>query len=188
MTTVVRPVMSRCNARWTSISDSESSAEVASSRIKEPGIFEDGAGNRNALPLTTRKIDAFFPDQRGVPIRQRRNEVMGMSRPARCHNVLFRCVFSAVSNVFQDRVSEQDGFLRHDGQLLIQAGQLHVPQVLVVNRDGPFRRIIKPVQQVRDRTLPRTGRTHQRHEFARMHFEGEIGEHRVTRVIRKIYA
>ena len=154
---------------------------------QQSGILEDGSSNRNALPLTTRQIDAFFPDQRGIPIRQRRNEVMGMSRPARGQNVLFRGVFPSVSNVFQNRVSEQDGFLRDDGQLLIQSGQLHVPQILVVDHHRPFRRIIKPVQEIRDRTFSRTGRPDQRHDFARTHFEGKIGENRVTRVIRKVH-
>ncbi len=43
MTTVVRPAMSCCKARWTSNSDSESNAEVASSRIRSRGFLRMAA-------------------------------------------------------------------------------------------------------------------------------------------------
>ncbi len=62
MTMVVRPRMSFSRASCTRRSLSVSRAEVASSRIRIAGSFEDGAGNADALALASRKTAAAVAD------------------------------------------------------------------------------------------------------------------------------
>ena len=112
---------------------------------------------------------------------------MGIGRPTGCDEVLVRGICPSVSNIFPDRVSEQDGFLRHDGQLSIQTRQTHVPEILVVDGNPSLNGIIKPVQQIRNRAFPRAGGADQRHGFARLYLKGEINDHRMTGIISKTY-
>ena len=80
-------------------------------------ITKNGSGNRQALPLATRKFEAAFPDDRIVPFRQTENKVMSLGQ--------FRCLLDiglagtgpSERNVASDGIIEQDNLLRDDSDM-----------------------------------------------------------------------
>jgi hypothetical protein len=68
MTSVVRSFDTIFNAAWISCSVWVSSAEVASSRIRIGGCFENGPGDGDALLLTAGQLQPALADHRVVAI------------------------------------------------------------------------------------------------------------------------
>jgi hypothetical protein len=65
---VVRSSAILRSSAWIAFSDFESSADVASSKIRIRGSFENGAGDRDALLLPARKLEPALADRGRVAL------------------------------------------------------------------------------------------------------------------------
>jgi hypothetical protein len=64
MTSVVRPCAMRSSSAWIAFSERESSAEVASSKIRMRGFLRMRAGDRHALLLAAGELESALADLR----------------------------------------------------------------------------------------------------------------------------
>ena len=86
----VRPAASVSSASWICFSDSESSAEVASSRRRIGAFFSKRARDRQPLLLAAGKQTTFVADDRLVTLRLRHDEIVRESGPRRRVNFFLR--------------------------------------------------------------------------------------------------
>ena len=110
---------------------------------QEPGIFQERPGDGESLPLSPRQIDTFFAHHGLISVGQRGDEAMGIARPAGRKGLFQGRVSTAVANVLENRPAKQDGFLGHERNLPVQAGQADVAQVIAVNGHGSRGRIVE---------------------------------------------
>ena len=80
MTKTVRPVIRLLSALCTSISDSESSSEVASSRIRMGASFSKARGDGQALALASGEPLAAVADERLIALRHLHDEIVRQRR------------------------------------------------------------------------------------------------------------
>jgi hypothetical protein len=82
-------------------------------------------------------------------------------------------VCAAEGDVLADRAGEQEAFLRNDPELAAQRRLRHVAQVVPVDSDPPFARVVEARQQLGDRRLARTRVPDERDGGARRNVEVE---------------
>ena len=133
ITKTVRPVIKLLSALCTSISDSESSSEVASSRIRIGASFSKRARNGEPLPLAAGKPLSAVADDRLVALRHLHDEIVRQRCLRRGIHLFFRHVRPAVAEIVPDGVVEQNGFLRHDRHLFAQRPQSHIAHIIAVD-------------------------------------------------------
>ena len=86
----------------------------------------------------------------------------------------------AEGDVLADGAAEQGGLLQHDADLRAQRIERHIAQVVPVDGDAAFGRIVEARQQVDDGGLAGAGGAEQRNRLAGLGFKGDILQHRVA--------
>ena len=110
-------------------SDSGSSAEVGSSRIRMPGVAHQRARDRQPLLLASGELSAGAPEPGPVALGQRAHEVVG-SRAARgAADLLVARVGTAEAQVVLDAGVEERRLLEDEGGARAQRGQRRVLDV-----------------------------------------------------------
>ena len=99
---------------------------------------------------------------------------MNLRRTRRVLDFLAAGFGAAISDVVADGIIEQDGILRHDTDLAVQAGLGDRTQVLPVDADRAGVHVIKPEQQPPDGGFARARGADQRHPLSRRHPQREI--------------
>src|ERR687885_2054719 len=100
---------------------------VARSLVQDENarIGEHGAGEGEQLALTLAQGTAALAKNRVVPVRQLRDEVMGLGGAGGSLDLLARCRLlvarPAVADVLRDRAGEQERFLQYRGDVRAQA-------------------------------------------------------------------
>jgi hypothetical protein len=138
MTSVVRPRATRSSSAWIARSDFESSAEVASSKIR----MADSSGWRARSPrAASRRRRASGRARRPWSRSQRQalDEVVDVRGARRRDHLVVARLGPAVADVVEDGVVEQHRVLRHDADRRAQARLRDVAEVLAV-RPGSRRR------------------------------------------------
>ncbi len=79
-------------------------------------VLQDGARNRDALPLSARELDAAVADDRVVAFRHRFDEVRAARFPGGREHFFAARLRAAVRDVLVDGAVEQGDILRHDAQ------------------------------------------------------------------------
>ncbi|KAI7165094.1 hypothetical protein KC349_g202 [Hortaea werneckii] len=122
---VVRPSEALSRASWTRCSDSESSAEVASSRSRTFGLRR----RRGVVAFGERRDEAFD---------------VGVSASS-CYTLLrdFFVERETHEQVLADCAGEQDRLLSYDGELRAQSLGVHILEVGPVHRDGSRSRVVE---------------------------------------------
>ena len=90
-------------------SDWESSAEVASSKIRMQGFFSD------ALFLAARQFQAALADLGVVAVGETHDEIMDVRGTGGVFDSFFAGIGLAISDVVENRVVKQHRVLRDDG-------------------------------------------------------------------------
>ena len=174
---------SACRApTWISRSDSVSSAEVASSRIRI------GASLRIARAIAMRW--RWPPDSRmprspttvSKPLRLRADEFERVRRLGRALDRLARRVrHRAVGDVGGDRVVEQHDLLADERDLPAQIGEADRREILTVEQHAARARRVEARNQVDERGLAAARRPDERDRFARRDVEVDVFERRRAR-------
>jgi len=84
------------------------------------GVANDGAGDGDALTLTSRQSVAAFADHGVVAVRQPRDELVGVGEHGRSKDFLPRGAGFAVGDVGRDGGVEQNRLLQHEADLAAQ--------------------------------------------------------------------
>ena len=112
--------------------------------------------------MAARQLDAAFPDERLVPLRQSHNELVRIGPPCRVLDLGVSRVVPPVRDVVTHRAVEQEHLLLHEGQQVSIAAQLQVANVRSVEQQAAARRIVKPGNEVGHGGLPRSAPAHER--------------------------
>src|SRR5271166_4795878 len=149
MTRVVRPVIKLARAFCTYISDSASSSEVASSRIRMGESF------RMALAMAAAETGATLANYGVVFLGEFVDEIVGQGGLGGLYHALARNIAESVADVVPHRVVKQNIFLGHDGDLFAQGAQGDAGNVHAVNADGAGGALVKPRQEIHQRGFAR---------------------------------
>src|SRR6185503_1426011 len=77
-------------------------------------VFENHAGNGDALLLAARKLQATLAYARGVAIGKLRDEIGELCAPCRLLDLSFARLGASIGDVEIDAVVKENGILRHD--------------------------------------------------------------------------
>jgi len=117
-------------------------------QCQDAWIAQESAGDGDALALTAREPGAPFADVAGVAIRQATDEFMSVGQFGGGHDLVVSRAGPAHSDIVRDASSEQYRLLGHQANLLTQTLQVELLEVVAVDFDGAFLRIVKTSQQV----------------------------------------
>ncbi len=120
---------------------------------QDRGVLEDGAGDRDPLAFAAGELRPLLADQRVVAHRQAHDEIVGVRGLRGGGDLLLRLHDVAVGDVVPDRVVEEDRLLGHDRDLSPERLDGDVADVTAVDRDRPFRHVVKAGDQVDKRCL-----------------------------------
>ena len=121
-------------------------------------VLEDGASDREALPLSRRQLRPAFAEQRVVAFRQFFDELASPCDARRLADLFVGRGGNREADVLAHRVSEQDVLLQRDRDPVAQAGGLEALEVDPVDLDLSGGRIEEPQQQRHQGALARACR------------------------------
>ena len=93
------------------------------------GVGQDRSGDRQTLPLTTRKFDTAFADDRVIAFGEFADEFVSGSSGGGLYDFGFGAVAARVRNVVANRAVKHEYVLFDDAQQSTVAGQFDVSQV-----------------------------------------------------------
>ena len=145
--------------------------------------MEDRPGDGDALLLAARQSVALVPEDRVVSVGLREDEVVGVGRAGRRHDVLETRGGLPVGDVLPDRAVEEDRFLQDDADVAPQVLEPDVPQVHAVQGDRTVIHIVEPADEIDGRALPGARLADQPDHLAGPDMEIDVPEHRQRGVI-----
>ncbi len=125
---------------------------------EDAGISQDGASQGETLLLAAGEFVAALADGRLVFLGAARDEIVRVGPPGRRLHFLLGGTARAVGDVVVNGVVEEEGFLRHQANLLPEAAQVDIAQIEPVDEDAS-----------RDRG-PRSAASAQRESSCRNHW------------------
>src|SRR5699024_126200 len=103
-----------------------------------------------------------------------------------CGPYLLRCFLrSAVTDVVEHRAAEQERCLLHDAEVAAPRGQVETPDVVPVDFQAPFLKLVKAGDEPPQAAFAGPGVPDERHRFPGADVEAEFPEHRLLRPVRK---
>jgi hypothetical protein len=140
---VVRSSAIRRSSAWIAFSDLESSAEVASSKIRIRRPFQHGARDRDALLLAARELEAPLADRASHSPRRALDERVDLASSRR--GTISSCVapgrpYAMLYSMLSLKSTVSCG---NDPDRRAQARLPHVPYVLAVHGDPPASDVVE---------------------------------------------
>lgn len=129
-------------------------------------IFEQGAGDGNALALAARQGAAVFAENGFVALRQRAYKFVAVRCFCRCDHGVIARLRIAQANVVHDGVVKKRHVLKHEGQMAHQAFRLYAADVLATHADRSLLHVPESGDELSDRALARAGRSDERRHAA----------------------
>ena len=136
--------------------------------------LEQRPGNGNPLPLPTRQPGAALADLRLIPVGQLLDHLMNLRRLARLDHILETGMRMRHDQIVVERAGEEHGFLRHHAEGGSQFIGRQMPDVLAVEIDLPFVRLVEAEQQFGQRALAAAGGAHQHRQVAGLQRQAEV--------------
>ena len=140
-------------------------------------VLQDGAGDAHPLALPAGQFAAPVAYHGVVSLFAGHDEVVGVGYLGGFNHLLHRGVLHAESNVVEERVVEQDGFLVHIPHQAPQALQGDVFHVHPINEDSAFLHIVIAGQEVNERGFPGAGLADERHGLSLFYREVDVAQH-----------
>ena len=150
-------------------------------------VLQEHTGNGDALLLAAGQLDAALSDVGVKAVLQGQNEPLGTGQTGRLHDLLAGGTGLAVGNVLGHRAAEQVHVLLHDADVLPQALQGDMADILPVDEDAAVRHLVKAGDQVAQGGLAAAGSAHQRQPLPGVDVQTDIVQHLVV-VIRVLKA
>ena len=114
---------------------------------EQPRRAEQGAGDRNPLPLAAGEGEPALAHDRIETIGQRVDELLGFGRPGGRPDVLIGGIGPSIGDVGRDGVGEQEALVEDDGLGRTHRGEAGLPHVDAAQPDRSFLGIEVPLQQ-----------------------------------------
>ena len=108
---------------------------MASSRDQNWRVFQNGAGDGYALPLSAGETDATLADQGVVTFRQAANQFVRACSARRFLDLFLGDVGLAVGDIVAHSIIEQHCILRDDSDLRAEGLEGHIAHVDVVDSE-----------------------------------------------------
>ncbi len=142
------------------------------------GVAENGAGERDSLPLATGEAAAGGPDERLVAAGQLvEDEAMGVSGASGGFDFGHRRIGFAVADVVLDRVVEHQDFLRDESEALSQVAETNVANIGSFDGDAAAGRVVEAWQELHERSFAAAVGADDGDGFAGANFQVDAAEH-----------
>lgn len=124
---------------------------------QDGGVAEDGAGDGDALTLTTGEFLSAFADDGVVAGRQGIDEIVGFGGFGGGFDFFLGGIGFAVGDVIADVAVEQENILTDKAHCAPKAGIGEALEVVTIERDFAAERIVEPEQEADDGGFSGTG-------------------------------
>ena len=149
---------------------------------KNRRVADDGAGNRNALPLAAREGHASLSQHRVISFRQLLDEFVGIRLFGGAQYLGAARFGLSVCDVLPDGSMEQNGFLQYKTDLLAKRFLPEALYIDAVNLDGSRDRIVEARNQTDDRRFAGACRPDERGQLSRFDGQAHVFENRASGV------
>ena len=146
-------------------------------------IAQDCPRDGNALLLAAGKADAALPYHRIIALRHGPDKPVGISRLSGFFHFFPGSRRHAVGNVFRNGAVKEEGVLKDHGNLIAQRMEGKAPDVPAVQLHGTGNRVVKPLQQGKNRRFAHAGGPDDGHRLAGARRKGDVLQHRLLRVV-----
>ena len=144
------------------------------------------AGERGALLLPTRQVDAAFAQLRVVSLAEALHGLVQLRQPARPSDRRLgrrgRVVLEAVAQVALDRLRKEQALLRHHADLAPELSEVELRDRHTVHEDRPLLRVEEAREQVQQRALARPDRPDDAERLPRRERERDLAQHPARRM------
>lgn len=110
---------------------------------QDGGVFQEGAGDGEALLLSAGEFAAFVAYDGLVAFGLGKDEIVGKSLPCGFFDFRFGRVGATEEDVVVDRVVEKEGVLRDDADVFAQGIMRDTAQIASVETDGAALRVVE---------------------------------------------
>ena len=148
-------------------------------------VFQNHARDRDALLLSAGQFQPALTDNGVITLRQAIDKIVDVGDLRRLPHLIHARILIRILDVVVDGVVEQHRILRHDADVLAQAGLSHVADVLPVDQDAAVIRFVKTEQQSRQRGLAGAGRPDHGDLAPGFDFETDVVQYPAIAVVRK---
>ena len=154
---------------------------------EESRIFQDRAGDGDALALAAAEFDAAFAHGAVVAMRQLEDEVVRIGGRGRGDDRRQGGVGAPVTDVVEQRAAEQNAFLHHKPDLLPERFDGDAAEIIAVEQNRAGIHVVEPAEQVDERGLAGAARTDECDHLAG--FDGEINifQNPALRVVAELH-
>ena len=146
-------------------------------------VLQEGAGQRDALPLASGELRAALTDLGVVAARQAHDELVGVGGVRGGDDLLPCGTRGGVRDVLRDAGRKQDRFLQHDGKLAAQVGELVVAQIHAVEPNAAGCGVVEAREQADQRGLAGARRPDHAEAGSRLDRERDVAQDRSVRPI-----
>ena len=143
---------------------------------QDGGVADDGAGNRDTLPLSAREGHAALSHDGVITFGHLLDELVRVRQFSRVQDFVAAGAGLAVCDVVPDGPVEQDGFLQDEADLLAQRLLRIPPDIDAIDLHGALVQIVKARNEADDGGLAGPGGTDQRGRLSRFNPKGNILE------------
>ena len=142
-------------------------------------VFQDSAGNGDALALPARELHAALAHHRVVPGLEGRDEAVGIGGAGGVLHLLRGGVRAAIQDILAHRAGKKQRFLRHQAHLGTQVGQGVVAHVAAIDLKLPAGHVPETRNQVDEGGLARAAGADQGHHLPGGYVHVQVMQHRV---------
>ena len=103
--------------------------------------------------------------------------------PGGVDHILARCTFTAVLDVFVDRVGKQERLLQHHADAPAERVLGDIAHVVSVYQHLAFPDVVEAMDERRDARFAGPGRANQCDDLAGLHLEADVPEHRLAGIV-----
>src|SRR5262249_12625099 len=146
---------------------------------------ENRASDRDALALSTGKLDTPLTHHARIFLRKRLDELIGVRELRGIPNHFFRSMRHAVRDVLRDGHMEERGVLRNVGNMGAQIIRRELADSGIVHAPRPALDIEESQEEISEGRLPRPREPDDPHLPPRRYREREMLEHRLLIAVRK---
>ncbi len=150
---------------------------------KDLRSHQKGAGDGDALLLTTGEVYSPLPQHGVVSMRERHDEFVGLGCFGRDDDLLVRRVRATVADVVADSAAEEHRLLQRDTYLSAQCVQWDVAHVHAIQRHPALFHVVETGNQVDQARFARTGGSQDGHRLPRFGHQVDPLKHRLVTVV-----
>src|SRR5690606_15810226 len=121
-------------------------------------VLEDGAGNGDALALTSGQLLSALADDGVVSVREPADELLGFGQPSGTNDVLVTGAPAPVNDVLANGTMEEEDVLTDQADGAPEVIQAQLGDRDTIDRDGAFLDLVQAQKQLDECALSRAGR------------------------------